>query len=93
MPVQYLGANTPQAWAASSVFVLLATLLGIGADARGHRLYVDPWLPDWLPDVTLTNVGLGEDRFDLRVRGHEADCEATLTPVSGRPELIRGRAR
>lgn len=91
-PVQYLGANTPQAWAAGSVFMLLATLLGIGADARGHRLYVDPWLPDWLPDVTLTNVGLGEDRFDLRVRGHEADCEATLTPVRGRPQLIRGRA-
>jgi hypothetical protein len=29
-------------------------------------LYVDPALPDWLPDVTLTNLRLGKRRFDIR---------------------------
>ena len=31
-PIQYLGANVPQAWAAGSVFSLLRSLLGIEID-------------------------------------------------------------
>ena len=52
-PVQYLGANVPQAWAAGSAFTLLQAMLGIEPDAPRGVLYVDPALPDWLPDVTL----------------------------------------
>src|SRR5499427_6547449 len=46
-PVQYIGANVPQAWAAGTPFVLLQALLGIVPDAPRGRLYVDPALPDW----------------------------------------------
>ena len=52
-PVQYLGANVPQAWAAGSVFALLQAILGIRPDAPRGRIFVDPALPDWLPDITL----------------------------------------
>ncbi len=90
-PVQYLGASTPQAWAAGSVFMFLNSMLGLSADAPRHRLYVDPWLPDWLPDLTLTNIWLGEDRLDLQVRGRASDCEVVLRPVRGEPQLARGR--
>lgn len=65
-PVQYLGANVPQAWAAGSIFMLLQSILGIRADAPNRRLYVDPVLPDWLPEITLTNLRIGESRLDLR---------------------------
>jgi glycogen debranching enzyme len=65
-PVQYLGANVPQAWAAGTPFVLLQTLLGIQQDAPGGKLYVDPKLPDWLPDVKLIDLRLGRRRFDIR---------------------------
>ena len=41
-PVQYLGANVPQAWAAGSCFALLQAMLGIQPDAPNDRLYVDP---------------------------------------------------
>jgi glycogen debranching enzyme len=41
-PVQYLGANVPQAWAAGSCFALLQAILGIQPDAPNDRLYVDP---------------------------------------------------
>ena len=34
-PVQYLGANVPQAWASGAVTHLLATLMGLEADAAG----------------------------------------------------------
>ncbi|MDP8924375.1 MAG: amylo-alpha-1,6-glucosidase [Chloroflexota bacterium] len=59
-PVQYLGANVPQAWAAGTVFHLLQALLGLQADAPNGRLFVDPELPAWLPDVTLRGVTVGK---------------------------------
>ncbi len=67
-PVQYLGANVPQAWAAGSAFALLQALLGITLDAPRERIYVDPALPDWLPEITLTDLRLGRRRFDLHFR-------------------------
>lgn len=65
-PVQYLGANVPQAWAAGTPFALLQAILGIQQDAPRGKLYVDPALPDWLPDVTLTDLRLGQECFDIR---------------------------
>jgi glycogen debranching enzyme len=65
-PVQYLGANVPQAWAAGSVFHLLQAILGLRADAPRGCLYVDPALPPWLPDLALHNVKVGRGRLDLR---------------------------
>nr|MBA3307053.1 amylo-alpha-1,6-glucosidase [Chloroflexota bacterium] len=74
-PVQYLGANVPQAWAAASVFRLVAVLCGIHAhsDASGSRLYVAPALPEWIPELTLTRLRAGRGSLDLLVRGRE--CE------------------
>ena len=37
-PVQYLGANVPQAWAAGTPFVLLQAMLGLQQDAPGGKL-------------------------------------------------------
>jgi glycogen debranching enzyme len=65
-PVQYLGANVPQAWAAGTPFALLQAMLGIQQDAPRGKLYVDPVLPVWLPDVTLTDLRLGRRRFNIR---------------------------
>jgi glycogen debranching enzyme len=65
-PIQYLGANVPQAWAAGAPFMLLRAMLGLQQDAPHGKLYVDPALPDWLPDVTLIDLRLGRVRFDIR---------------------------
>ena len=65
-PVQYLGANVPQAWAAGTPFMLLQAMLGLQQDAPRGKLYVDPMLPDWLPDITLIDLRLGRRRFDIR---------------------------
>jgi glycogen debranching enzyme len=74
-PVQYLGANVPQAWAAASVFRFLAVLCGIHASSgpEGGLLYVDPVLPDWLPELTITNLRAGRGRLDLRF--HDGQVE------------------
>jgi glycogen debranching enzyme len=65
-PVQYLGANVPQAWAAGSIFHLLRAILGLHADAPHRRLHVDPHLPHWLPDLTLRHLRVGEATISLR---------------------------
>jgi glycogen debranching enzyme len=64
-PVQYLGANVPQAWAAGSAFAFLQAMLGLQPDAPSDRLHVDPALPDWLPDLTLRDMRIGKRQFDL----------------------------
>ncbi|MBV9251841.1 MAG: amylo-alpha-1,6-glucosidase, partial [Acetobacteraceae bacterium] len=76
-PVQYLGANVPQAWAAGSAFALLQAILGIYPDAPRERLYIDPQLPHWLPDVTLFDLRLGRRHFDIRFwrEGQETQFE------------------
>jgi hypothetical protein len=46
--------------------MLLQAMLGLQQDAPRDKLYVDPALPDWLPDVTLTDLRLGKRCFDIR---------------------------
>jgi glycogen debranching enzyme len=65
-PVQYIGANVPQAWAAGSPFALMQTILGVRPDAPNGRVYVDPTLPDWLPDLELHGLHVGEHHFTIR---------------------------
>jgi glycogen debranching enzyme len=65
-PVQYLGANVPQAWAAGSVFTLMQAMLGFMPDAPHGKLHVDPLLPDWLPDLTVFDLRVGRHQFDIR---------------------------
>ena len=76
-PVQVLGANVPQAWAAGSVFSMTQMLLGIHADAPRKRILVDPLLPDWLPDMTLSKLAVGGQDFKLLFWRTEngAQCE------------------
>jgi glycogen debranching enzyme len=65
-PVQYLGANIPQAWAAGSVFQLMQGILGLRGDAPLKRLYVQPTLPHWLRDVQLQGLVVGRTRLTLK---------------------------
>jgi hypothetical protein len=41
-------------------------MLGLRADAPHKRLYVNPTLPDWLPDIELRQMRVGPSVIDLR---------------------------
>jgi glycogen debranching enzyme len=74
-PVQYLGANVPQGWAAGSMFSLLQAMLGFQPDAPNKTLYVDPWLPSWMDDLTVRDLRIGGSVFDIRFTGRGAATE------------------
>jgi glycogen debranching enzyme len=67
-PVQYLGANVPQAWASGALVHLVTILAGPRADAASSSLELDPALPQWLGDVSLTNLRVGDTAVDLQLR-------------------------
>lgn len=78
-PVQYIGANVPQAWAAGSIFHLIQAILGLQADAPRSALYIDPLLPPWLKDLNLNGMQIGESSVDLKFW---QDGEKTLWDAS-----------
>jgi glycogen debranching enzyme len=89
-PVQYLGANVPQAWAAGSIFRFVAILCGLHAttDAQGSRLYVNPALPEWMPEITIRDLRAGTGALSLHLRDGEVEV---LTNTTGF-EVIPGPA-
>ena len=89
-PVQYLGANVPQAWAAASAFAILQMIVGFQPDAPNGKLYIDPALPDWMPDLKVLNLNLGEQSFDL---AFWREGEATRWKVvKGDPNVVEQRS-
>ena len=64
-PVQYLGANVPQAWAAGSCFAFLQMIVGFQPDAPSGKLYLDPYLPDWIADLDIRDLRVGDETLDL----------------------------
>lgn len=91
-PVQHLGSNVPQAWAAGSAFSFLQALVGFQPDAAGEHLWLDPHLPSWLPDIVLSDVHAGQQVFDLRL-SRRSDGGTDIAVLRGPEAWIGRRAR
>ncbi len=96
-PVQYLGANVPQAWAASAVLRFIAVLAGIhaSADESGGKLYVDPALPSWLPDLAIHDLRAGTGALSIGFRDGTVDVLANTSGfevIHGPAPRVAGRA-
>lgn len=66
-PVQYLGANVPQAWAAGAVIHLVAMMLGLEPDGAAGTLTLAPSLPKWLGSIEVSGLCVGAGSADFRV--------------------------
>lgn len=82
-PVQYLGANVPQAWAAGSVFHLLRAILGLDADAHAQTLYVNPELPAWLAEITIHRLQVGAGTISIRFSREGQSTRYEVISVDG----------
>ena len=55
-------------------------------DAPHNKLYVDPSLPAWLPDLTVRDLRIGKEKIDIRFwrEGEETAFDVT----KGDPNLV-----
>ncbi len=67
-PALYPQANAPQAWSASTLFLIMQSLLGLYPYAPSKMLFLDPHLPEWLPEVTLRDLRVGAAVVTIRFR-------------------------
>jgi glycogen debranching enzyme len=83
-PVAYPVSCSPQAWASGSLFMLLQAMLGIYAEAPARVLHVrDPVLPDFLDQLTVSNLAIGGTRVSLQFRRHGSRTLANLLSLEG----------
>jgi glycogen debranching enzyme len=88
-PVAYPVACSPQAWAAATPFFLLKTMLGLRADATGHRIELDrPTLPEWLTKLTITGLPIGGDSVDLLIHRWRGRTSAELLGRRGSIDVL-----
>ena len=71
-PVQYLGE----------------ALLGFLPDAPRGKLYVDPSLPAWLPDLTVRDLRIGKHKLDFDIRFWTEGGQTAFEVIKGDPGLV-----
>jgi glycogen debranching enzyme len=64
-PGIYPNACSPQAWSASAVIQICHALTGIIPLAPLSAVIIDPALPAWMPEVTIRNLAVGEQRVSI----------------------------
>jgi glycogen debranching enzyme len=83
-PTLYPVACSPQAWAAGTPLMLLQASLGLEFDPdRKEILLRDPRLPQFIEEVTLRNLRLGQSTMDLIVRRHDDDVSLQVLRNEG----------
>ena len=89
-PALYPKTCWPQAWSSSSLFSVLQSLLGIYPYAPLHVLIVNPVLPEWLPEITLTDLHVGEAVVSIRFfRNEDGASDYRVLDLKGKLHVLR----
>jgi glycogen debranching enzyme len=88
-PTAYPVACAPQAWASAAPFAFLSACLGLQLSYERNQIrYMDPLLPDFLQDVTIRNLKLGEAVIDVRSQRHGDDVTTSVLSRQGDVRLM-----
>lgn len=91
LPVPYMAACRPHAWAAGSALVVLRALLGLEPDAPGGVVHLHPCLPEGTT-VTIRDLQVGPHRLSFVVRGREVlDADAGGLEIVAGPSAVLSR--
>jgi glycogen debranching enzyme len=83
-PTSYPVACSPQAWASATPFALLQACLGLSFDPAGERVrFRQPRLPDFLDQVVIRHLEVGDSRFDLMLRRYGGDVSVNVLDRRG----------
>ncbi len=90
IPAVYPASNWPQAWSAAAVFCFVDALLGLFPYAPAQTLVVDPHLPEWLPEITLSNLRIGDATAGIRFwRKPDGSSDYRVQDVKGKLHVVR----
>ena len=88
-PVLYPVACAPQSWSAASMFLFFQACLGIQVDGIGKQVkLIRPTLPDFLNDVRIINLQIGDSSLDLHVMRQRDGVEVTVTDARNGPSVV-----
>lgn len=88
-PTLYPVACSPQAWSSASVFLLLQACLGLTIQAHDSTIqFLTPLLPDFLQEVTITNLKIGKASLDLSLQRYAHDVGVDLVRREGAVEIL-----
>ncbi len=86
---RYPVACNPQAWAAASAFMALQACLGMSIRApEGKVLFTYPMLPEFLQELQIMNLTVGNASLDLLLRRYELDVGVTVMRREGDVEVV-----
>jgi glycogen debranching enzyme len=88
-PVNYPVSCSPQAWASGTMMFILTSVLGIRPSAANGELnIVNPALPEWLNQLEVRNLRIGNSRvgLDFTRRGERTFCN--VVDVEGDKLLV-----
>jgi glycogen debranching enzyme len=89
-PGFYPKANSPQAWSASAVFCFVQAMLGLYPYAPLKMLLVDPHLPEWLPELKVNDLRVGQARSTIRFyRKSDGSSSYHVEKVEGTLHVLR----
>ncbi|MDR4494139.1 MAG: glycogen debranching N-terminal domain-containing protein [Nitrospirales bacterium] len=79
-PILYPVACAPQAWAAGAVFLLLQACLGMSFQGTEREIrFTNPYLPEFLPFLKITNLRMGKYSADLELTRTASDVMINVT--------------
>jgi len=88
-PALYPQANAPQAWSASTLVLLLQSMLGLYPYAPSNLLFLDPHLPRWLPALTVRNLQVGQAVVTIEFRRGRRETAYKILEQQGTLHVIR----
>jgi glycogen debranching enzyme len=88
-PTLYPVACSPQAWASGSAFLLLQACLGLHVNALERTVrFQHGYLPEFLPEMELRKLSVGDAKVDLHVRRHADSLGISVLRRQGQLEVL-----
>lgn len=90
VPGAYPRANTPQLWNATTFPLMVQTMLGLLPIAAVNTLVLDPALPDWIPELVVRDLRVGDAKVTLRFwRDKDGDSKWDVVRKEGTLHVVR----
>jgi glycogen debranching enzyme len=88
VPTPYPVACAPQAWAATSIFGLLGACFGLELSFYDNEIrFKNPVLPEFVDEMVIRNLQLGDTIVDLRIHSYGRDVTANVLSRVGTAKI------